>query len=51
MSPHEAQRLRSEIEAARKNAEQQRAWGRPDEAAKWDRRADELQRELDGGSQ
>ena len=48
MSPRDAQRLRSEIEACRKNAEQQKEWGRPDEAAKWERRAEELQRELEG---
>ena len=48
MSPRAAQRLRSEIEAARQNAERQREWGRPDEAAKWEKRAEELQRELDG---
>ena len=48
MSPREAQRLRSEIDACRKNAEQQRSWGRPDEAAKWERRAEELQRQLNG---
>ena len=49
MTPFEAQRLRSEIEACRKNAEQQRAWGRPDEAAKWDRRAEQLQKQLEAG--
>ena len=48
MSPREAQRLRSEIEACRKNAEQQRSWGRPEEAAKWEQRARELQAQLDG---
>ena len=48
MTPFEAQRLRSEIEACRKNAEQQKEWGRPDEAAKWEKRANELQRELEG---
>ena len=48
MSPREAQRLRSEIEAAHKNAAQQREWGRPDEAAKWEKRAEELKRQLEG---
>ena len=49
MSPREAQRLRSEIEACRKNAEQQREWGRPSEAAKWEKRAGDLQAQLDRG--
>ena len=49
MSPREAQRLRSEIEACRKNADQQRSWGRSGEAAKWEERARQLQRQLDGG--
>ena len=48
MSPREAQRLKSEIEACRKNAEQQKKWGRSEEAAKWEKRAEELQAELGG---
>ena len=49
MSPRDAQRLRSEIDACRKNADQQRSWGRPGEAAKWEKRAEELQAQLDRG--
>ena len=48
MSPYEAQRLKSEIAACRKNAEQQKEWGRPEEAAKWEKRANELQAQLEG---
>ena len=49
MTPFEAQRLRSEIEACRKNAEQERAAGYLGDAQKWDRRAEQLQKQLEAG--